>query len=367
MKIDRIFKSTDWHKRWVVNDYTILGSSFNCQGYVHEMAKRYKRNLSSSFIVFDKGQVSCYQSLKESDAIGRFIDLKIKNQKNFSRQLSNELLTRAKNLRLLCSQSPQKLFNAKFYSEFSRQWIEIIPSFVAVSRSGKLLAESGDKKNLDLITRARVQTESILIETDQFVRKFLKLITKKEQTGKSDLTVLTCNELYKYVMYKKLPNQNVLRSRSPRSGYVYSGKDTFLNAPDAVRLVKKIVDSYKISSDSLTGQGVFPGLVRGLVKIVDSPTKAKDFLKGQILVAGMTRPDFVPLIKKARGIVTDAGGVLCHAAIVSREFKIPCVVGTQIATKVFKSGDLVEVDANKGIVRLVSRTALDESRGARKL
>ena len=72
-------------------------------------------------------------------------------------------------------------------------------------------------------------------------------------------------------------------------------------------------------------------------------------------------------MKKSAAIVSDEGGITSHAAIVSRELKIPCVIGTKIATKVFKDGDLVEVDANKGIVRLVSRKALNGSRRVRKL
>jgi pyruvate, water dikinase len=67
----------------------------------------------------------------------------------------------------------------------------------------------------------------------------------------------------------------------------------------------------------------------------------------------MTTPDFVPIMGKAGAIITDEGGITCHAAIVSREMKIPCVVGTEIATKVLKDGDLVEVDADNGVVRKV--------------
>ena len=76
---------------------------------------------------------------------------------------------------------------------------------------------------------------------------------------------------------------------------------------------------------------------------------------GEILVTGMTDPRFVPLMKQVGAIVTDAGGMLCHAAIVARELKKPCIVGTKFATQVLKDGDLVEVDADKGEVRVVER------------
>ena len=69
----------------------------------------------------------------------------------------------------------------------------------------------------------------------------------------------------------------------------------------------------------------------------------------------MTRQDFVPMMRKAIAIVTDEGGITCHAAIISRELKKPCLVGTEIATKMIKDGDLIEVNADKGLVKLISR------------
>jgi pyruvate,water dikinase len=75
--------------------------------------------------------------------------------------------------------------------------------------------------------------------------------------------------------------------------------------------------------------------------------------KGEILVSPMTMPDFLPAMKKAAAFVTDEGGMACHAAIVAREIKKPCVVGTKNATKILKDGDLVEVDANNGVVRIL--------------
>ena len=75
------------------------------------------------------------------------------------------------------------------------------------------------------------------------------------------------------------------------------------------------------------------------------------FPENTILVTGMTRPEYLHLFKKAAAVVTDAGGILCHAAITAREMKKPTIVGTETATKVFKDGDLVEVDADKGVVR----------------
>jgi len=74
---------------------------------------------------------------------------------------------------------------------------------------------------------------------------------------------------------------------------------------------------------------------------------------GDILVSTMTTPDFVILMQQASAIVTDIGGLLCHAAIVSREIHKPCIIGTKVATQVIKDGDTIEVDADNGVIRII--------------
>lgn len=107
---------------------------------------------------------------------------------------------------------------------------------------------------------------------------------------------------------------------------------------------------------SIVGDVASRGFAKGKVRIISDPrTEAIDFIEGEILVTSMTTPDFVPLIKKAQAIITDEGGILCHAAIISRELSTPCIVGTKIATRVLKVGDLVEVDAESGLVKILKR------------
>ena len=107
------------------------------------------------------------------------------------------------------------------------------------------------------------------------------------------------------------------------------------------------------SADELRGQIGQVGRARGLVRTMRRKSQIIEMRKGEILVMPMTTPDFIPAMKKAAAIVTDEGGITCHAAIVARELGIPCVIGTKIATKIFKDGDRVEVDAIKGIVRKI--------------
>lgn len=107
-------------------------------------------------------------------------------------------------------------------------------------------------------------------------------------------------------------------------------------------------------TNQINGQSAYYGLVRGKALIVKD-IKIREPSGPFVLVAGMTSPEYIQLMQKAIAIVTDEGGISCHAAILSRELKKPCIVGTKIATKVLKDGDLVEVDANKGIVTILKK------------
>lgn len=101
------------------------------------------------------------------------------------------------------------------------------------------------------------------------------------------------------------------------------------------------------------GTTAYRGIVKGVVRVLKTVADIAQFQVGEILVANQTTPEYMPAMKKAAAMVTDQGGITCHAAIVSRELKIPTVIGTKVATQVLKDGDVVEVDAEKGIVSLL--------------
>ncbi len=108
-----------------------------------------------------------------------------------------------------------------------------------------------------------------------------------------------------------------------------------------------------LDANEFRGQAAVPGSARGMVKIINSPSDMEKMQKGDVLVSEMTVPEIVAAMKKASAIVTDMGGITCHAAIVSRELGIPCVIGTKVATRILKDGDMVEVDAVNGVVKKV--------------
>lgn len=156
----------------------------------------------------------------------------------------------------------------------------------------------------------------------------------------------------KYLLNKKFVNS--LSSRFPRCCY-YALKSLVLSFPgkQAEEIDKNFREKLSQISTELKGMIACTGKVTGVVKVCRNIHDIPLVKKGEILVTSMTRPEFLPAMQKAAAFVTDEGGITSHAAIVSREMNKPCIIGTKIATKVFKDGDLVEVDANKGIVRKI--------------
>jgi pyruvate,water dikinase len=118
-----------------------------------------------------------------------------------------------------------------------------------------------------------------------------------------------------------------------------------------IETVRRVVVQPEVKSPViLSGSAASPGIGAGPVRIVPSPDDCDKVQQGDVLVAEMTTPDYVPAMKRAAAIVTDRGGRTCHAAIVSRELGIPCVVGTDKATQLLKEGQGVTVDGFRGRV-----------------
>ena len=150
-----------------------------------------------------------------------------------------------------------------------------------------------------------------------------------------------------------LPTVKVFKSRWQNCVMI---PDSILKVIDLKLFLKKH-KNYKFrfhrveSKNLIKGQVAYKGIAKGRVKIIKREEQIKNVKNRDILVSPMTLNKFIPAMKKAVAFVTDEGGTMCHAAIIAREMKIPCIVGTKIATQVLKDGDRVEVDANRGIVR----------------
>jgi phosphohistidine swiveling domain-containing protein len=149
-----------------------------------------------------------------------------------------------------------------------------------------------------------------------------------------------------------LPDKDILNDRINGLVFLpYRGEKGVILTGEKYRLWKGVLEPKNISE--VKGNVAFRGKVQGRVKLHLSVIGGADLPDGTVLVSGMTNPQIIPFLKNVVAIVTDEGGLTCHAAIISRELKIPCIVGTKLATQILKDGDMVEVDAEKGIVRKI--------------
>lgn len=120
-------------------------------------------------------------------------------------------------------------------------------------------------------------------------------------------------------------------------------------------LITEDQSSVELSTSIVKGQVAYPGYAVGQVRLVRSLHDCAFVQPGEIVVATMTMPDHLPALQRAAAYVTDEGGITSHAAITARELRKPCVIATKIATKVLRTGDEVEVDAERGVVRRLSK------------
>ncbi|MFH1426726.1 MAG: PEP-utilizing enzyme [Candidatus Kerfeldbacteria bacterium] len=154
---------------------------------------------------------------------------------------------------------------------------------------------------------------------------------------------------------EKKPSVNELKARREFCVFIWTRDNTIIKTGDEAKRVHEMMfgEDTKDEIQDIRGLSASTGKATGTARIVSSATEMGKVEHGDILIAVMTRPDYVPAMKKAAAIVTDEGGVTSHAAIVSRELGIPCIIGTKIATSVFKDGDQIEVNANHGWVRKI--------------
>jgi len=146
--------------------------------------------------------------------------------------------------------------------------------------------------------------------------------------------------------------RDLAKRRSKRYALWFKEGKLKVYAGDETKEVEQLITPLKTSSE-ITGFAASKGKVTGRVNVIYHQGEFAKFKDGDILVTTMTHPEFLLIMKKSAAIVTDEGGITSHAAIVARELGVPCIIGTKIATKVLKDGELVEVDANKGIVRKI--------------
>jgi pyruvate,water dikinase len=196
-----------------------------------------------------------------------------------------------------------------------------------------------------------------LVEGVYYARPLLEEIGERLGLNWIDVRYLLPNEIKDALKNKKKVRAEKIADRKKNFALIledfhidpYFGKE-------AVSKTNELLEEEVASDvDSFEGKVAYPGIVKGKIKVVTSAKDIEKFNLGDILVTRDTTTELTSIIKRSAAIVANDGSLLSHTAIVSREFKIPCLIQTNIATKVLKDGDVVEVDANTGIVKILKK------------
>lgn len=205
-----------------------------------------------------------------------------------------------------------------------------------------------DKKTLEVISTSIAQKE-FLLEWDEKSKRTARI----ELTGdaRSTAPVLTAAEIRGL---SELARRVEQRYGKPQDiEFAIEGNDIFLTQtrPITTLGVGAASEGVKLETTPVvSGLGASPGLATGVVRVLASPAEEAAMQEGEILVTHMTSPDWVPVMRRARAIVTESGGMTSHAAIVARELGLPCIVGAHDATRILSTGTLVTVDGSGGTV-----------------
>ncbi len=192
-------------------------------------------------------------------------------------------------------------------------------------------------------------------QAHEMMEDFIKEIARRNKLTVAQTKMIAPYEI-KEVLLRKRVSPDLLNERIRESVTIFRGTEyEILSGKSVAKIRREIKRSLAIDSKitELRGTTAYPGQATGAVKRVDEPHEMDKVKVGDILISLSTSPQILPAMKRAGAIVTDSGGITCHAAIVAREIKVPTLIGTKIATKVFHDGDTVEVDATKGVVKKV--------------
>jgi phosphoenolpyruvate synthase/pyruvate phosphate dikinase len=185
-----------------------------------------------------------------------------------------------------------------------------------------------------------------------------KEIARRMNISLKDISYLLEAEILLFLDKGKCVSKEVIKER--KSGFILFFDSNNKIICKTGKEIKTILRKFGFKNDKevlseIKGVSASLGRAKGIVTIIKKVVDLKNMKKGNILVSISTHPDYIAAMQKASAIITEEGGLTSHAAIVARELNIPCIVGTKIATKILKDGNVVEVDANKGVVTILKK------------
>jgi len=355
-KLDSIAKNP-WSKNWE-NKLPLFSIYLGPGGYFKSMKKIFGYSFSKILIDCTKGVAACYLLETDLDNFAKRLLELIDEDESVLIKWADKMREETDKTQRLYKKKPEWFLSKENLEKFVSQICAFGVYQIAIKEASNRLREDLYKKYIGRLESARRYGETLYFDLENVINSFLKLIAKKKDYSLEAISSASVDEILSFLKEGSLPSEEILLKRREKSGIYFSPEPVLLDGEEIREILKKMVEEISIEG-GIKGNSAYKGKIKGRCKVIKDFSKIGDFKEGDILVTGMTDPRYVPIMKKAGAIVTDAGGILSHAAIVSRELKKPCVIGTKIATQVFRDGDLVEVDANEGVVRVLKKKVED--------
>ncbi len=344
-------------------DLSLLSASCMSHGYTYLLRK--KAGLSYEALAFIGKEGKFHSMLDEKSITEKTENFLRKNKKIkklvFKKAISTfrKINSKIENLEKISGNNPRRYLRIiiNFYPEYA----SVLGLYNCFWR---YIGNNPNKSNLSKglikkISNERNMVAELYPRIEELILRNCKALGKKEKFDGYLLRHFTFEEINKTLesdnkITPKSLREVKLRKKSYFYLFIEGEKEEIMTDKIIINKIKE--QFFKIDNESI---GVIKGFsaYRGKAKgRVFNTTISKNLVsKKYILVAPSTHPKDIKMIKDSLAIVTDEGGILSHAAIISREIGIPCIIGTKIATQVLKDGDLVEVDADKGIVKVIKK------------
>jgi phosphohistidine swiveling domain-containing protein len=342
----------DWNSyfsgRWSVLSASYWGITYAKQPF----SKLADRFVSDTVLVCkETNGLSGYFRSSQTDTFSQELADSIKSDPNAVAYICDNLKSKADNFLAFVDEYIGKDISLAKYLEFQ----ETLEDYYIFHIQNKYAPEKMTAEMLEeyfpLFESARVHAEPVFMRSEELMRELAKIHASKTGDEPGLILSMVDKEFHEYLKEGTMPDKRLLKDRHINTALVTQNHNTEAITGSQFKEVEELLKKKKVST--ISGTIAYPGKVEGIARIVFDPTKADHFREGEVLVTKMTRPDYLPLMKKAIAFVTDGGGVLCHAAIVARELKKPCLIGTQVATEQIKDGDRIVVDADKGTITTV--------------
>ena len=346
MKIKSILKKlpADFMQN-AVRDVSLPTSTVIVDVHAKEIPEKFGTPFRALFMYQYKNQAGIFRSTSDLEKFSKKLASKLLKNKSFANQTIKHSIASARWMLNFIKNKPQSTDLVKNQKLFFSKYHKFFTYHQAIQWGGDYLAKMHvQTKN----RRRQKQLSNSLQKTYQYSEMVVPSVEKQFKKLKlGHLLPEEINENLACNIKFKPKGRNVLLIKNRR----------LVLPPKQAKMLKEIIDekiktTFK-NSRQVHGLSVSTGIFTGKARVITELNKLPIVKPNEILITTMTRPQYNSVLKKIGALVTDEGGMVSHAAILAREFYIPCVTQTKLATKIFKTGDLVEVNANHGWVRKI--------------